>query len=92
MERDLVHARQAHEARRILGDQRMLGAQYRAERTHTLDASIEALLVEIVAEQIDAIRAGKIVERISVEEVVVIPDDDDRNAPTGKCRRAVRLN
>ena len=29
--------------------------------------AIDALLVEIVAEQIDAVRAGKIVERISVE-------------------------
>src|SRR5271165_2064668 len=34
---------------------------------HALDAAIDALLVEIVAEQIDAVRAGKIVERISVE-------------------------
>src|SRR5260370_39074200 len=67
MERNLVHARQAHEARGIVGDQRMIGAQYRAERMHALDAAVDAVLVEIVSEQIDAVRTGQIEERISIE-------------------------
>ncbi len=46
---------------------RMIGAQYRAERMHALDAAVDAVLVEIVSEQIDAVRTGQIVERISIE-------------------------
>ena len=45
----------------------MVGAQYRAERMRPLDAAVDALLVEIVAEEINAVRAGEVVERISVE-------------------------
>src|SRR5580693_5607585 len=45
----------------------MIGAQYRAELMYALETSIDALLVEIVAEQIDTVRTGKIVERISVK-------------------------
>ena len=67
VKRNLVHARQVHEARGIVGDHRMIGAQYRAERAHVLDGAIDALLVEIVPEKIDAVGAGEVVIRIPVE-------------------------
>src|SRR5271169_5159536 len=48
-------------------DKRMIGPQYRAEFTHALEATGNAVLVKIVAKQIDAVRAGEIVEQIAVE-------------------------
>ena len=45
----------------------MIEAEHRAERAHVRGAALDGLLVEIVAEDVDAIGAGQVVEAIAVE-------------------------
>ena len=45
----------------------MIGAEHRAELAHALDAALDAVLVEVVAEQVDAVGAGEVVEAVAVE-------------------------
>jgi len=45
----------------------MIGAEHGPERTRALLASLDAFLVEIVAEDIDAVGAGQIIEHVAVE-------------------------
>ena len=67
VERDLGLAGNPRQARHVVGDQRRVGAQHRAERAHAPGAALHAALVEIVAQQVHAIRAGEIVEGVAVE-------------------------
>ena len=53
--------------RDVVGDDRMIGAEHRAEVAHPLAPRVDALLVEVVAEQVDAVRAGQVVEPVAVE-------------------------
>ncbi len=45
----------------------MIGAEHRAELAHALDGARDRPLVEIVAQDVDAVGAGQIVEPIAVE-------------------------
>jgi hypothetical protein len=44
----------------VLGDDRMIGPQHRAEFTRALDGRVDAAFVELVSEHIDAVRACQI--------------------------------
>jgi hypothetical protein len=67
MKRHFVEPRDLLEARHVVGKRRMIGAQHGAEVTHALGAFLQAGLVEVVAEQIDAVGARQIVEGIAIE-------------------------
>jgi hypothetical protein len=69
----------------------MVGTEHRAERTGARFGLFDAFLVEIVAEDIDAIRAGQIVEDIAVDIGDRTPADDCMNAPVPRCSRTSRL-
>ena len=51
----------------ILGDDGMVGAEHGAERMGALLGLGDALLVEVVAEDVDAVGAGQVVEHIAVD-------------------------
>ena len=53
--------------RDVVGDHRMVRAQHRAELAHARGAALDAVLVEVVAEHVDAVGAGEIVEAVAVE-------------------------
>ncbi len=67
MERDLVLARDLAQSPDIVGNHRVVGAEHRAERMGAPLGTGNAILVEVVAEYIDAIRAGQIVQHVAVE-------------------------
>ena len=45
----------------------MMRAEERTEAVHAVDARVDALLVEVVAEQVDAVGTGQIVDGMTVE-------------------------
>ncbi len=51
----------------IVGDHRVIGAEHRAERGDPMPAPLQAVLVEIVSEQVHAIGAGEVVGGVAVE-------------------------
>ena len=51
----------------VVRDDRVIGAEHRPELAHALDAAIDARLVEVVAEDVDAVGAGQVVEPVAVE-------------------------
>ena len=51
----------------VVGDDRVIGAEHRAEVAHARGAALDALLVEVVAEDVDAVGAGQVVEAVAVE-------------------------
>ena len=55
------------QARDVVGDDRMVGAEHRAEVADPRDAVLDAALVEVVAEHVDAVGAGQVEERVAVE-------------------------
>ena len=67
VERHFVEAGDLLQAPDVVGDHRMIRAEHRTEVADPLMAALHAGLVEIVAEQIDAVRAGEVVERVAVE-------------------------
>ena len=67
VERDFVEPGNLDEPVDVFGDDGMVEAEHRAERLRALLGTRNAFLVEIVAENIDAVGAGKIVEHIAVE-------------------------
>ena len=67
VERDLVEAGDLRQARHVVGDHGMVGAEHGTEIAHALRALVHAGLVEVVAEQVDAVRAGQVVEAVAVE-------------------------
>ena len=46
---------------------RMIAAEHRSERARARRAPFDARLVEVVAEYVDAVRSGQVVERVAVE-------------------------
>ena len=76
------------QARDVVGDHRMVGAEHRAERAHPGGAALDALLVEVVAEHVDAVGAGEVVEAVAVEIGDGHADDDCTKAAGGQVRRA----
>ena len=59
---NLIHAGDLEQPAHVVGDHRMVGAEHRAQIAHALAAAGDALLVEIVAEHVDAVGAGEVVE------------------------------
>ena len=51
----------------VVGDDRMIGAEHRAEVAHAPLPLLHALLVEVVAEDVDAVRPRQVVEAVAVE-------------------------
>ena len=51
----------------VVGDRRMIGAEHRAKLARAPIAALQAVLVEVVAEEVHAVGAGQIVEAIAVE-------------------------
>ena len=74
VERHLVEPRERAQAAHVVGDDRVVAAQHRPELAGAGAAAVHALLVEVVAEHVDAVRAGQIVEDVAVE----IGDGDAR--------------
>ena len=67
VERYFVETGDLLQAPHIVGDQRVIGAEHRPELAHVFEAARDRLLVEVVAEDIDAVGAGEVVELIAVE-------------------------
>ena len=55
------------QAPHVVGGHRVIGAQHRPQPANALAAPLDALLVEVVAEYIDPVRARQIVEPVAVE-------------------------
>ena len=67
VERHLVEAGDLAQALHVVGDDGVVGAEHRAERPGALERAIEALLVEVVAEDVHAVGAGQVVGLVPVE-------------------------
>ena len=67
VERHLVEAGDFLEPLDVVGDDRVIGAEHRAEVAHAPLPLLHALLVEVVAEHVDAVRSGQVVEAVAVE-------------------------
>src|SRR5262249_40844040 len=67
VEGHLVEAGNLPQHSHVLDDQWMIGTEYWTELAHTCDTALDRALIEIVTENIDAIRPGQIVEMIFVE-------------------------
>ncbi len=67
VERDFVETRNLAQPSDVVGDDGVIGAKHRAERMRALFALGDALLVEVVAEDVDAVGAGQVVKDIAVE-------------------------
>ena len=67
VERHLVEARDGAQPDDVFRHHRMIGTERYAEVAGALDTGLHALLVEIVTEEVHAIRAGQVVEHVAVE-------------------------
>ncbi len=74
VERDFVEPGNFADAPDIVGDNGMIEAEHRAERFGTLLAFGDALFIEVVAEDVDAVGAGQVVKEVAVD----IGDGDAR--------------
>ena len=93
VEGHFVQAGDLPQALDVVGDDGMVGAQHRAEFAHPLGAARDALLVEVVAEQVDAVGTGQVVQDVAVE----VGDrdagsDDSRTSRRRDAARTWRLN
>jgi hypothetical protein len=66
VEGHLVEAGDCLQPRDIVGDHRVIGAEHRPERAAADLGAGDAVLVEVVTEDIDAVGAGQIVEDVAV--------------------------
>ena len=67
VERDFVEPGNLAQPPHIVGDNWMIGSEHGAERAGALFSLGDALLVEVVAEDVDAVGAGQVVEHIAVD-------------------------
>ena len=67
VKRNLIQPGNLSQARDIVGNDRMIGAEHRAEIAHPFGAAVDAILIEIVAEKIGPVGAGQVVEHVAVE-------------------------
>ena len=67
VERDLVEAGNRAQPFDVVGDDGVVGAEHGPERMRALFGLGDALLVEVVAEDVDAVGAGQVVEDIAVD-------------------------
>jgi hypothetical protein len=67
VERDFVEPGNLAQPLHVLGDDGMIGAEHGAERVRAPFGFRDALLVEIIAEDVDAVGAGQVVGHIAVD-------------------------
>ena len=67
VERHFVEAGDGFQTLHVRSDRRVVRAEHRAERICALEAAGHAVFIKVIAEDVDAIRAGEVVERIAVE-------------------------
>ena len=67
VEGDLLHAGDVLQPLDIAEDEGMVDAEHRTERAHRVGALVDAGLVEVVAEQVDAVGAGEVERAIAVD-------------------------
>jgi len=67
VERHFVEPGNLPDTLRVLDDQRVIGAEHWAELMHADGTALDRALVEVVAEDVDAVGAGEIVEAVAVE-------------------------
>ena len=68
VERHLVQARDRAQPRDVVGDDRVVGPEHRAEVARPAPLPcVDALLVEVVAEHVDAVGAGQVEKPVAVE-------------------------
>ena len=63
----LLHARYLQEPAHVVGGHRMVEAEHGPQVANALAAAGDALLVEVVAEYVDAVGSGQVVEPVAVE-------------------------
>ena len=66
VERHLVQPGDLPDAFDVVGDDGVIGAEHRPEVAHLLSAARDALLVEVVAKQIDAVGIGNVIQDVAV--------------------------
>src|SRR6476646_4429154 len=66
MERHLLQSGDLLDSLDVVGNDRVVGTEHWSEIANTLRPAGDALLVEVVAEQIDAVRVGNVVEVVAV--------------------------
>jgi hypothetical protein len=66
VKRDFVHARNLEQPAHVVGDDRVVAAEHRSELPDALAAAGDAVLVEVVPEDVDAVRAGNVIELVAV--------------------------
>ena len=67
VEGDFVEAGNLAQPPDIVGDNGMIGAKHGPKRVGALLGILDALLIEVVAEDVDAVGAGEVVEHVAVE-------------------------
>jgi hypothetical protein len=67
VERDFVEPGDFAQPLHVLGDDGMIGAEHGAKRVRALFGFRDALLVEVVAKNVDAVGAGQVVRYIAVD-------------------------
>ncbi len=67
VEGDFIQAGNLQQAPHVVGGHGMVCTQHRPQAANPLGAAFDALLVEIVAEHVDAVRTGQIVQTITVQ-------------------------
>jgi len=67
VERHFVESRYLAQPPDIVGHQRMIGTEHRSERAHLLGTAVDALLVEVVAEEIHSVGATHVEEAVAVD-------------------------
>ena len=91
VERDFVETGNLAEPANIVRNHRMVGAEHRSQRVGALFCLGNAILVKIVAEDIDAVGAGQVVEDIAVEVGDGDAAEDCMKALVERCSRTIRL-
>ena len=78
----------------VVDHDRMVGAEHRSELAHPLAAPRDALLVEVVAEQVHPVGASQVVKGIAVEigDVGLRRDDCRKVPPCAGARAPCGLN
>ena len=67
VKRDFVEAGNPGEPPHVLGHHGMVGAEHRSERMGARLADLDALFIEVVAEDVDAVGAGEVVKDVAVD-------------------------
>jgi len=87
VERDFILAGDARQPGDVVADQRRVGAQHRSKGIDASGTAVEAGLVEVVAQQVDAVGPGQVVAGIAVE----VGDHDAARLGEKRAHRELRL-